>query len=294
MVRTDRLLQFIAQLQSEQSATLRRRLLLRYIRKLTDARFVALFLLDKQQQRLVLLAHSGRRPLPGELFAPASPEVPTQPLSITHSLPINGLFGSVLPTQGLLLMPDLQSDPQSLPEECEWSWPSGHVLLSAVRENSLSDSLTGLLFLAFAPEQEDAHTVNLPSSTPDLIEYEGDLLLIYEASDKQFGWGYVERLNQKTLRPRWLKPVNGFNIGPGLVEANYAYLSAVDLLAKIDLRTGDYVWQQQAFQEQYLLSSDGFRLASVKGERVFFQEDAENGKTIEVDKTTGKILGVRN
>src|SRR6266480_2883092 len=101
-------------------------------------------------------------------------------------------------------------------------------------------------------------------------EYEGDLLLIYEASDKQFGWGYVERLNQKTLKPRWLKPVNGFNIGPGLVEANYAYLSAVDLLAKIDLRTGDYVWQQQAFQEQYLLSSDGFRLASVKGERVFF------------------------
>ena len=125
-------------------------------------------------------------------------------------------------------------------------------------------------------------------------EYEGDLLLIYEASDKQYGWGYVERLDQKTLKPRWLKPVNGFNIGPGLVEANYAYLSAVDLLAKIDLRSGDYVWQQQAFQEQYVLSSKGFRLPSVKGERVFFQEDATNGKTIEVDKTTGKILGGRN
>jgi hypothetical protein len=125
-------------------------------------------------------------------------------------------------------------------------------------------------------------------------EYEGDLLLIYEASDKQYGWGYVERMDQKTLKPRWLKPLNGFNIGPGLVEANYAYLSAVDLLAKIDLRSGDYVWQQLGFQEQYVLSSEGLRLPSIKGERVFFQENAENSKTIEVDKTTGKILSVRN
>jgi len=124
-------------------------------------------------------------------------------------------------------------------------------------------------------------------------EYDGDLLLIYEASDKQYGWGYVERFDQKTLKPRWLKPVNGINIGPGLVEANYAYLSAADLLAKIDLRTGEYVWQQQGFQEQYHLSSEGFRLPSINAERVFFDEDAENGKTIEAAKTTGKILSVK-
>jgi hypothetical protein len=125
-------------------------------------------------------------------------------------------------------------------------------------------------------------------------EYEGDLLLIYEASDKQYGWGYVERLDQKTLKARWLKPISSLNIGPGLVEANYAYLSAADLLAKIDLRSGNYVWQQQGFQEKNGLSSEGFRLPSVSGERLIFQEELENGKTVEVDKTTGKILSVRN
>jgi hypothetical protein len=125
-------------------------------------------------------------------------------------------------------------------------------------------------------------------------EYEGDLLLIYEVSDKQYGWGFVERLNQKTLKPRWLKPVNGFNIGPGLVEANHAYLSAVDLLAKIDLQSGNSVWQKQGFQEQYVLSTEGFRLPSINGEQVFFREDAEKGKTVEVDKTSGQILSVRN
>jgi PQQ-like domain len=125
-------------------------------------------------------------------------------------------------------------------------------------------------------------------------EYESDLLLIYEASDKQYGWGYVERLDQKTSKPRWLKSVSGFNIGPGLVEGNYAYLSAADLLVKIDLRSGDFVWQQQGFEKQNALSSEGFRLPSINGERVLFQDDVERGKTIEVDKTTGKILNVRN
>lgn len=125
-------------------------------------------------------------------------------------------------------------------------------------------------------------------------EYEGDLLLIYEASDKQYGWGYVARFDQKTSKPKWLKAVSGFNIGPGLIEGSYAYLSAADLLAKIDLRSGDYVWQQQRFQEQYALSSEGFRLPSINAERVIFQEDTEKGKTIEVAKTTGKILSVRN
>ena len=126
------------------------------------------------------------------------------------------------------------------------------------------------------------------------LEYEGDLLLIYEGSDKQYGWGYVVRLNQKTLKPKWTAPVSGFNLGPGLVEENYLYFSAADLLAQIDLRTGAYVWRQEDVQRKYALSFDGFRLPLIQGERVSFPEDGEKGKTVEVDKVTGKILNVRS
>ncbi len=75
---------------------------------------------------------------------------------------------------------------------------------------------------------------------------------------------------------------------------NTHYISAADLLAKIDLRSGEYVWQQEAFQKQYALSLSGFRLPSITEERVYFQEAAEKRKTVEVDKTTGKILNVKN
>ena len=126
------------------------------------------------------------------------------------------------------------------------------------------------------------------------LEYEGDLLLIYEGSDKQYGWGYVVRLNQKTLKTKWAAPVSDFNLGPGLVEDNYLYFSAANLLARIDLHTGDYAWHQEGVQRKYALSFDGFRLPSITGERVFFQEDGEKGKTVEIDKVTGKSLGVRD
>jgi len=126
------------------------------------------------------------------------------------------------------------------------------------------------------------------------LEYEGDLLSIYEASDKRFGWGYVVRLNQKTLKNKWAAPVSDFNLGPGLVEDNYLYFSAANLLAKIDLRSGAYVWKQEDVQRKHALSFDGFQLPSITGERVYFQEDGARGKTIEIDKATGRILNVRD
>lgn len=125
-------------------------------------------------------------------------------------------------------------------------------------------------------------------------EHEGDLLLIYEASDERNGWGYVARLNQNTLKPKWVTPVNGFNIGPSLIEANYAYLTAAGMIAKLDLRSGAYVWQQGELPEKSLSSFQVFGPPWIKGDRVFFKEDGESPKTIEVDKLTGKILHVQD
>ena len=126
------------------------------------------------------------------------------------------------------------------------------------------------------------------------LEYEGDLLLVYEGSDEEFGWGYLLRLNQKTLKPKWAAPINGFNIGPAALEASHAYLSAANLFAKIDLQTGKYVWQQEGLQKQYALSFNGFRLPLIDEQRILFLEDRSKGKTVELDKASGRILSVRD
>ena len=127
------------------------------------------------------------------------------------------------------------------------------------------------------------------------LEHENDLLLIYELSDERVGWGYLVRLNQKTLKPKWAIPINGFNIGPALVDTtSNVYLSAANLLARVDLKTAKYVWQQENLQKEFPLGFRGFRLPQLEGDRVLFSEDRQNGKTVEVEKSSGKIVAVRD
>jgi len=127
------------------------------------------------------------------------------------------------------------------------------------------------------------------------LEHENDLLLIYELSDERLGWGYLVRLNQKTLKTKWALPINGFNIGPGLVDtASDAYLSAANLFARVNLKTGTYVWQQVDPQKQFPLGFAGFLLPQFEGDRVLFSEDRQKGKTVVVEKSSGKIIAVRD
>ena len=124
------------------------------------------------------------------------------------------------------------------------------------------------------------------------FEHDGDLLLLYELSDELNGWGYIIRLNQTTVKPKWVAGVSGFNFGPTLVEANFAYLTAVDLIAKLDLQSGAYVWRHENLQEKYSPSFQAFREPWIKGDHVFFKEDLAPFRPIEVDKATGKIINI--
>jgi hypothetical protein len=125
------------------------------------------------------------------------------------------------------------------------------------------------------------------------IEHEGDLVLLYELSDDQNGWGYITRLNQSTRKFKWVAGISGSNLGPALVETNYVYLTGGSLIAKLDLQSGAYVWKQEGLREKYSSSFQVFQAPWIKGDHVFFREDLEPFKTMEVDKLSGKIIDIR-
>jgi hypothetical protein len=127
------------------------------------------------------------------------------------------------------------------------------------------------------------------------LEYANDLLLIYELSDERLGWGFLVRLNQTTLKAKWSIPINGFNIGPALLNSpSEVYLSAANLFARLDLTTGKYIWHREDPQKQFPLAFNGFRLPVVEGDHVLFSEDRPKGKTVEVEKLSGQIIGLRD
>ena len=126
------------------------------------------------------------------------------------------------------------------------------------------------------------------------LEYDSDLFLIYEATDQKFGWGYVERFDPRTMKRKWITPVGAFNIGPGVVEGNSLYLAAANLVARIDVSTGKYIWQHDEIQKQYELLVESFQLPAVSADSVLFYENGHRARTVEIEKATGRILHVGN
>lgn len=122
----------------------------------------------------------------------------------------------------------------------------------------------------------------------------GDLVLIYEVVNGNGSLGYIARLDPEFRASRWVAPITFPNIGPGLIEDNYVYLTGQDFLAKLDIQSGKYVWQQTEFAKQYDSSFLGFGLPEINGGTVMFRERSSKERTIEVDKFTGNLIKIRN
>src|SRR5712691_1037467 len=125
MLPPDPLLELITYLQSDLSVKHGRHVLLDYVRKNTRAPLGLLFIVDKERQVLTLLERCGRHP---RNLVPAggeySQDLVTEELD-RRPIPLHGLFGQVLHTQGLLYLQDIHSDTHSLKEEQYWAWPDG-------------------------------------------------------------------------------------------------------------------------------------------------------------------------
>jgi hypothetical protein len=80
------------------------------------------------------------------------------------------------------------------------------------------------------------------------------------------------------------------NIGPGLIEGDYVYVTGQDFLAKLDLQTGKYVWQQTELGKEYGPMFAQFALPEINGATIVFPEAGARERTLEVDKATGRIL----
>ena len=120
-----------------------------------------------------------------------------------------------------------------------------------------------------------------------VAEFQGDLLLAYEVTDGNSGWSYVARLNQQARTFRWITPVTGINLGPGLIEDGFVYVTGQNLLAKLDLNSGNYIWQREVAKDAPAFAE--FQLPEIHGERATFFENGQRRRVIEIDKLTGEI-----
>ncbi len=149
---------------------------------------------------------------------------------------------------------------------------------------------------------------NLRFDGPDFMEglrftvYEGDLLLACELNDGEAGGGLFVRLEQPSMRALWRQPVPASNLGEPLHEGRHLYLTGNGFVAKLDLRTGEYVWQHEDLHGDAKVARMGvspddfssFETPELAGETVLFRARPvyNRRRTLVVDKKTGKIIRI--
>ena len=116
MVTSDQLLQLIARLQHSESAAQGRNLLLKYMRKQSQAQLVTLFMLDKEEQVLVPLAHNGKLPEAPTPTEEGTSDQQAHRQPARKSIPVDGLCGSALLTQDALQIANVGADARLLPD----------------------------------------------------------------------------------------------------------------------------------------------------------------------------------
>jgi hypothetical protein len=128
------------------------------------------------------------------------------------------------------------------------------------------------------------------------LEHEDSVILLCGVTDAEAGGGGVYCLNRGNLRISWYAHIPGFNIGETLVEDNYAYITAIGFISKLDLRSGQYVWKHEDLYERNHVFNN-FEPPELAGDKVIFRGAGIYGtrpRTIEVDKRSGEILAMKD
>jgi hypothetical protein len=141
-----------------------------------------------------------------------------------------------------------------------------------------------------SPEQ----TFSLHLSKGDFIralysaQYQGDALLLLEVSNGSYGAGFIVRIGGAVPDIKWKQAIPGINVGKGLIEGDFAYITAMRFVAKVNLKSGTYAWRHEDLARGGAL--DAFDAPALDGNRVLFPARRPSALTVAVDKQTGRIL----
>jgi hypothetical protein len=129
------------------------------------------------------------------------------------------------------------------------------------------------------------------------LEYEGDLILIGEVTDCCYGSGFIARLDGRTFKRKWKRVFSAFNVGPGLLDGTYAYVTGIGFVGKVSLQNGSFVWRHQDLYQRNNSAFNSFEVPEVNGGVVVFRESShylrEKKAAIRVERKRGKILSVK-
>jgi hypothetical protein len=125
-------------------------------------------------------------------------------------------------------------------------------------------------------------------------KYEDDVLLVCEVSAAGSGAGFVMRLEQPSMRTLWKPHIPAPGVGEPFRDGAQLYVTARGFVARLDLKTGGFVWQREKLYGRGRKDAFGsFVLPRVEGDEVLFKEQPVynvTALTLVLNKKSGKIV----
>ncbi len=117
--------------------------------------------------------------------------------------------------------------------------------------------------------------------------------VFYEETDMLSGTSYLEVFGSVNLEHLYRTHIPGFNLGQPVIKDQFAYVSTIGLVGKIDLTTGEFVWKFDDLYDHQTYDFNNFDAAELIGEQVIFSSPnriKNRTRTILVNDQTGERI----
>lgn len=144
------------------------------------------------------------------------------------------------------------------------------------------------------------------TNTNDTIHLETDLIVdrtyLYE-NDKNFfvfftdtdyegATSWIQKITKMPLKSEYAEQIQGFNLGQPIIDSQFAYVTAIGFVGKIELITGQYAWKHFNLYDYEKYSFNSFDTVLVNQSEIEFISENYRSKKIEkviIDNQTGEI-----
>lgn len=111
-----------------------------------------------------------------------------------------------------------------------------------------------------------------------------DLDLVYPSS-------YIEKISKKTMSSEYSELIH-FNLGQPIILNEFAFVSAIGFVGKLNLKTGQYIWKHDNLYDNEKKSFNSFDTVIIKHETTEFISENYYSKSIDkiiIDNKSGEI-----
>lgn len=115
--------------------------------------------------------------------------------------------------------------------------------------------------------------------------------IFYEDLDLIYSGGYIEKISKNTMSSQYCEMIY-FNLGQPIILNEFAFVSAIGFVGKLNLKTGQYIWKHDDLYDHEKYSFNIFDTVIIKHKTTEFISENYYSKSIDkiiVDNQSGEI-----